>query len=344
VLAMDSDAAGMKATLRGLEVARQTLDREAEVHFDARGLMRNEARLQADIRVTTLPPGMDPDNVINRDPAEWQQLIEAAKPIVIHVMETLARDRDLDDPKVKTEIASQVLPLIEDVPSPIERDAYRQQLARLLKVDERTLVGTVGPRKVRSRRYQRPVATQKLEPAAPAQRLPSVDYRRETHILGVLIRHPELIYHIDRGLKAHGLEPLSSQDFQHTSYQEIFRLVTLSLQQGESEPLNFVLNILPEEMMSTADQILALTENVNLESERVLEDILRTLVLSRLGVVNQRLDYLRYAQEDLQAQGDLKASEYQSTMIQYAELLNRLHTAQNTYTNRSLATKGRPTT
>ena len=344
VLAMDSDAAGMKATLRGLEVARQTLDREAEVHFDARGLMRNEARLQADIRVTTLPPGMDPDNVINRDPAEWQQLIEAAKPIVIHVMETLARDRDLDDPKVKTEIASQVLPLIEDVPSPIERDAYRQQLARLLKVDERTLVGTVGPRKVRSRRYQRPVATHKLEPAAPAQRLPSVDYRRETHILGVLIRRPELIYHIDRGLKAHGLEPLSSQDFQHTSYQEIFRLVTLSLQQGESEPLNFVLNILPEEMMSTADQILALTENVNLESERVLEDILRTLVLSRLGVVNQRLDYLRYAQEDLQAQGDLKASEYQSTMIQYAELLNRLHTAQNTYTNRSLATKGRPTT
>ena len=118
--------------------------------------------------------------------------------------------------------------------------------------------------------------------------------------------------------------------------------MTLSLQQGESEPLNFVLNILPEEMMSTADQILALTENVNLESE--LEDILRTLVLSRLGVVNQRLDYLRYAQEDLQAQGDLKASEYQSTMIQYAELLNRLHTAQNTYTNRSLATKGRPTT
>jgi hypothetical protein len=27
-----------------------------------------EARLQADIRVTTLPPGMDPDEVVNRDP------------------------------------------------------------------------------------------------------------------------------------------------------------------------------------------------------------------------------------------------------------------------------------
>jgi DNA primase len=139
VLAMDSDAAGMKATMRGLEVARQTLDREAEVQFDARGLMRQEARLQADIRVTTLPPGMDPDDVINRDPKEWERLIAAAKPIVVHVMETLAADRDLEDPKTKTDIAGQVMPLIADIPSSIERDSYRQQLARLLRVDERSL-------------------------------------------------------------------------------------------------------------------------------------------------------------------------------------------------------------
>ncbi len=155
VLAMDSDTAGMKATMRGLEVARQTLDRQAEVQFDARGLMRQEARLQADIRVTTLPPGMDPDDVINHDPKEWERLIAAAKPIVVHVMETLAADRDLDDPKTKTEIAGQVMPLIADIPSSIERDAYRQQLARLLRVDERSLVEPTATRRSRTRRYQR---------------------------------------------------------------------------------------------------------------------------------------------------------------------------------------------
>lgn len=343
VLAMDSDAAGMKATLRGLEVARQTLDREDEVRLDARGLLRHEARLQADIRVSTLPPGMDPDNVINRDPTEWERLIAEAKPIVMHVMETLARDRDLDDPKVKTEIASQVLPLIEDVPSSIERDTYRQQLARLLKVDERTLLGSATSRGPRVQRYPRAGSTRRAEPAEKTRSAPSSDYRRETHILGVLLRHPELIYHIDRGLKEHGLDPLSAQDFQHTNYQEIFRLISQSLQQGESEPLNFVLNTLPEEMMGAADQVLANTEAINPESERVLEDVLRTLVLSRLQALNQQLEYLRYAQEDLQTQGDLIASEYQSTMSRYTELLGRLHKAQNTYTNRSLATKGRPT-
>ena len=89
--------------------------------------------------------------------------------------------------------------------------------------------------------------------------------------------------------------------------------------------------------MATADQILARTENINPEDKRVLEDVLRTIVLSRLRSVNQQLDYLRYAQEDVQSLGDLKASEYQSTMSQYAELLGRLHKAQNIYTNRSLS-------
>jgi DNA primase len=60
VLALDPDTAGDKATLRGLQIARQALDREQDPVFDARGLLGYEARLQADIRVTTLPPGMDP--------------------------------------------------------------------------------------------------------------------------------------------------------------------------------------------------------------------------------------------------------------------------------------------
>ena len=264
VLAMDSDAAGMKATLRGLEVARQTLDREAEERFDARGLMRNEARLQADIRVTTLPPEMDPDDVIKRDPKEWERLIATAKPIVVHVMDTLALDRNLDDPKTKTEIAQQVMPLIEDIPNSIERDTYRQQLARLLKVDERTLLGSASPQKSRRQRYRRSEHRQKPEKIQESFGTVSMDYRRESHILGVLVRNPEIIYQIDRGLKEHGLEPLSAHDFQHTDHQMIYRLIHQSLDQGESEPLNYVLNHLPEAMMSTVDQILAHTEKIKI--------------------------------------------------------------------------------
>ena len=145
VLALDSDAAGSQATLRGLQIARQAMDRESEPVFDARGLLGYEARLQADIRVTTLPDGMDPDDVVNQDPQRWKQLLEQAQPVVIHVMQSLAAGRDLEDPKIKSEIARQVLPLIEDVANPVERDTYRQRLARFLKVDELTLLAPALP-------------------------------------------------------------------------------------------------------------------------------------------------------------------------------------------------------
>jgi DNA primase len=105
ILALDPDAAGDKATLRGLHVARQAMDREQDPVFDARGLLGYEARLQADIRVSTLPDGLDPDEVVNRDRAEWEKILAEAKPVVIHVMDTLAAGRNLDDPKIKTEIA-----------------------------------------------------------------------------------------------------------------------------------------------------------------------------------------------------------------------------------------------
>jgi DNA primase len=341
VLAMDSDTAGMKATLRGLEVARSTLERQAEVQFDARGLMHQEARLQADIRVTTLPNGMDPDDVVLEDPKAWERLVSAAKPIVVHVMETLAENRDLEDPKTKSEIARQVMPLIADVPSSIERDAYRQRLARLLKVDERSLASPPGGSRTRPFNFRRSKQTQ--TPTGPASIVDkttiSSDYRRETHILGILLRFPELIYRIDRCLKEQGLETFSAFDFQHTDHQLIYRLIHQSLQQAESEPLHYVLNHLPEEIMSTADQVLSQTETIDPQNERVLEDILRIVIMTRLRSVNQQLDYLRYSQEDIQSQGDLKASQYQSTMGRYQKLLGRLHKAQYRYTNRSLSTK-----
>ncbi len=140
VLALDPDTAGVNATLRGLDTARQASDTTTDHNFfDVRGLMHHEARLEADIRVATLPDGLDPDDVVARNPDQWSELILNSKHIITHVIDTLVIGKNLEDPRIKSEIAAQVLPLIEDVASPIERDSYRQQLARILKVDERAL-------------------------------------------------------------------------------------------------------------------------------------------------------------------------------------------------------------
>ncbi|GAG55030.1 unnamed protein product, partial [marine sediment metagenome] len=139
VLALDADAAGAKATMRSLQVARDTLDREYETRFDARGLVQHEGRLQADIHVVTMPEGYDPDKILRTDPDRWPQLLEQSQPVVSYVIGIATRGLDLDDAKAKSAVAQQVLPLINDVGDPVEREHYRQQLARALRTDERTL-------------------------------------------------------------------------------------------------------------------------------------------------------------------------------------------------------------
>jgi DNA primase len=340
VLALDPDAAGNQATLRGLQVARQAMDHQNELVFDARGLMGYEARLQADIRVTTLPEGMDPDEVVNQEPKEWEDIVARAKPVVIHVMETLAAGRDLDDPKIKTDIASQVIPLIQDVSNPIERDTYRQRLARLLRVDERALLQAV-PAPPRSRPTQRrspPIS--EAQPAIevlPGQQLSN--HALEAHNLGVLLRRPDLLYKVDRSLQEDGLGRLSSEDFQHTDHQDIFRLLQESLDQDIAEPLNFVLNSLSLPMMELADSLLARTENLDPNEERVMADLLRNILILRKRHISQSIDYLRFLFEESQEAGDIKAPQLQQTMQQHLLVNQRLDRALGKFTSRSITTR-----
>lgn len=341
VLALDPDAAGDKATLRGLQIARQAMDHEQELTFDARGLLRQEARLQADIRVTTLPEGMDPDEVVNRDPKEWERILEEARPVVEHVMETLAAGKNLDDPKVKTGIAEQVLPLIEDLPSPIERDTYRQRLARLLRVDERALLETGarpgrGGGSVRRRLGQRQAAE---KPAPQLASAASSTFSLESHCLGILLRRPDLLYKVDRKLQEEGLARLSPEDFQHSAHQAILRLLQESVDQDMAEPLNFVLISLSLDEMELADGLLACTEKLDPNEDRVLEDLLRGLVDLRSRSMHQNIEFLKYLMEEAQQQGDMKAMQYAQAMLQHTQTLKRLNRAYGRYTTRLVVTR-----
>ena len=337
VLALDPDAAGDKATLRGLQLARQTLDRSADPVFDARGLLSFETRLQADIRVTTLPAGLDPDEVVARDPAEWQRIVESAKPIVMHVMETLAMGRNLDDPKIKNDVAAQVLPLIEDIPSPIERDTYRQRLARLLRIDERALLATAAPRPARPHRRQAAasaLASPALQPEAAVISI-SPTAPLEAHCLGVLMRHPDLIYRADRLMQESSLPRLGSDDFSRADQQAIFLLIRQSLDQVDAEPLDYVLNRLPPDLVEVADGILTRTQKLDPSDDRVLADLLRALLDLRRRNLRQSIDYLRYLMEESQQQGNLRASEYGQAMRQNLKTLESLDRAIGRYTDRA---------
>ena len=326
ILALDADAAGEKATLRGLEVARQALDHSDQLTFDARGLLRHEARLEADVRVTTLPEGLDPDDVVLHDPEAWKKIIEDAKPIVVHVMESLAAGHNLDDPKTKSEIAAQVLPLIADVPNLVERDAYRQRLARLLKVDERALSGGSAPIQ-RPRRRISPAQTTAATPAAAEAVTESLGRRMEGHCLRLLMRQPENLYSLDRALQAAGLSRFSPQDFESADYQLLARFVLEALEQDQLEPQTHLKQHVPEALSELQRELLAPMTQGEPNNTARLDDLLRTLMNLRLLRVNEGIRQMRFMQEDLQQQGEVTLMPYQELLPQYIQARTRLESA-----------------
>jgi DNA primase len=334
VLALDPDTAGQKAVLRGLDAARSAMDRAGELGFDARGLLRNEARLQADLRVASMPDDLDPDEIVARDKDEWKRLIENAKPIVTHVMDALAVGQNLNDAKVKNQIAAQVLPLIEDLPNAMERDTYRQALARMLKVDERSLTvaqlsGPVMKRKPRA-------LDQSQKAVTPVVAL-NPTLRIESYCIGVLLRKPALLYRLDGKLGEFGLSALAVEDFEYTDHQLLFGVIRLAVEQDEKDHHQYVMSHLPETISDVSKDLLAQTEQLDPLDDKLLEELIARFIDLRRANAMSNVNQLRFLQEDEQQQGGVNIKQYQEQAIQFTRLLHSLDQAKRKLTSKRQA-------
>jgi len=291
VLALDADTAGDRATLRGLTIAREAMDRESDPVFDSRGLVRHEGRLDADIRIVSLPQGKDPDELLAEDPGSWPELLAAAKPVVEYVMDLLLAGQEPDDAKAKAQVARRVLPLIDDVADPVEREAYRQSLARRLKLDERVLLGLRSPPGRAGRSSE------------PAELPPTFRTRwtaAERFCLGLLLRDPELTYWIDRKLHALELEGLSPLDFYSTDSQIIFQALRSSLAQVDEEPSQYWRSVLDGSTLAQAMSIIDQVQQVDFDRPRVVETISADFLRLRKRRVESLLEQLSFQQQTVQ--------------------------------------------
>jgi DNA primase len=295
VLALDADVAGSQATLRGLTIARETLDRQPDPVFDARGLIRHEGRIDADIRVITLPEGVDPDEVVSEDPSAWPVMLGEAQTVVDYVLEVLTTERNLEDPKVKAEIVQQVLPLIEDVADPVEREAYRQNLARRLRLDERALM-SLRPKPSRRRTRKAPAPEVSLEGLVS----PRVETPIERFCLGVLLSDPELLYRIDRQLQALELGRVSPQDFTGTDHRVLFQAVREALAQDEEEPIRHWRNQLEPSLTALADSFLVEVAEFDFRLPKVVEGIMANFLRLRKRRLELALTHLRFQLQAVQ--------------------------------------------
>jgi DNA primase len=283
-----------------------------------------------------MPDDLDPDEIVARDKDEWARLIENAKPIVTHVMETLTAGQDLNDPKVKNQIAAQVLPLIEDLPNPLERETYRQALSRMLRVDERALIGRQAP----GPKARRPRPSQSGQRQVPESVKIAVSVSSsklvEEYVIGVLFKKPELLYRLDRSLQEFGLTALDAQDFEYTDHKILFGFIRESVEQDRTEQHEFVLEALPESLQSLSRDLLTPTGNTEPVDEKLLEELLRGVIKLRRVAAGENLNQLRFLQEEAHQSGDVRASFYQDVVLQHTRLLRDLDQAHRKMSQKRL--------
>jgi DNA primase len=138
ILALDADAAGVKATLRGLDVARQS---STATQFDAAHTMRQVGKFDIDMRVLTITEGKDPDDLIRQDPQAFRDLIENAQPIADFVIAVGTAHLKPDAPLADREHAARdLLPILLAAENNLQEQFNVQQLAIKLRLNERTLI------------------------------------------------------------------------------------------------------------------------------------------------------------------------------------------------------------
>jgi len=312
VLALDPDAAGEQATLRGLEAAKEGFDYRAVPVPTRRGLIRYQEQLDADIRVTTLPAGQDPDEVIKADATRWDALIAAALPVVEYYMRTLVGKFDLASPKDKVAAAREVLPLIREVGSSVERSHYVQELARMLRVDERVLLQEMEGKSQAQRAS--PGAEERLGRLSSQHGL---NTDAEKYVLVLLHRRPDLLALMNTGLSGLGLARLGAEDFAQVEARALFELMVRHIERYNGLDAGRVYQEAEPHLHHALDEVLALAERAAcLPDEQTELDALRCALRLRQTHLLRRNEQLRYLLDDAGAEGDAEARRRWEAMVQ----------------------------
>lgn len=237
VLALDADAAGEAATIRGLNQARQALTRVSKPAVLPGGRVQMTDRLDASLRIISMPAGMDPDEVVQRDPTLWNKLVVDALPLVDFYFAMTSRRVDLGSAQGKAEAVAELAPLIAEVDDEVEREHYVHQLSRLVQVEEFIIES----------RVRAAARVTKADPPAERKRAPGVGRadrgRRldgaegsgrqpgratagaidvEDHLLAMLVREPDSLVWLAQRTEELKIDPPMAADLQHAENQEIF--------------------------------------------------------------------------------------------------------------------------
>lgn len=345
-LALDADAAGLRATLKGLQVLGENPQGELSPVTSPQGIIGWQRKLDIDIRIIELPDGKDPDEVIQANPDQWRTLIAAARPAMDFYIRALTGDLDLSQARSKAEAVERLGPLIAQMTNPVEQSHYIQQVARLVQVDEATLRKALpmrpGPPTERNRPFERrgPQAATKAR-TAPQAVAPGGFPQHEDYLIGWLLRYVPTRRAVEEKLRLDLAAFDKIQQFVDGSILELFKRI-------ENRALWELWRVQPDE--TDLDTWVAGLESV-LRDHALLVLGLRLPETQAYRSIGSALECAKMLQEDLarnwihhlsrqssEADNDDERLELLERLVQLKEYLGALSTPRRSATYADLHT------
>lgn len=119
-ISYDGDTAGQKATLRGLDILRET------------GIT---------VKVVRLPQGLDPDDIIKQRGSQgYAELLDQAVPLTAYKIDVLQAQYDLTDPDRRAQFAiAATQSVVMSLDNPVEQEQYFDYIGKLTGFSVETL-------------------------------------------------------------------------------------------------------------------------------------------------------------------------------------------------------------
>ncbi len=198
-LALDADAAGQRATLRGMDTLQQVADPDAaRSTVTAQGLVRWESDIL--LHIIKMPPGQDPDEVIKTDPQRWQQLVDTALPVMDFYIEAYTAGLDFTQARDQQQALDRLLPLLAQLDGTQQR-VYLARLEQMVGIKAELILDLLRSTTAHDRRRagRAPQPRPSNQPTSPvkaetgsSQPVPRTasGTLREDLLLALLLRYP----------------------------------------------------------------------------------------------------------------------------------------------------------
>ena len=264
ILSFDSDAAGLQAKLRALDILQN---------------------MGCDLRILQMEGAKDPDEyILKYGNVRFQALVDKALSVIEFKVKVLKKDLNLENINDKIKFLNEIAKLISNVDNNIEREVYIEKIAKEYDISKEEIYAEVNKltyKNIKSEKIlekSKPIITHRKEEKKDVSQTIK---RRENTIISILLTGDLSIYEIIK-------QNIKPEDFQDEVNANIAKKLYEEFEKGNSN-INGIIDELEQEEQNQITMIMADDYEID-DLEKAIDDLIQTYQREKLN--NRKFEIL----------------------------------------------------